>query len=50
MGAKINPEEVSSFLRYLDENNLYGWAMIQKLPTVGLNWVDPSEPRGALHN
>ena len=24
-------------------NNLYGWAMIQLLPTGGFNWVDPSE-------
>ena len=30
----------SSFLQYLDANNLYGWAMIQLLPTVGFNWVD----------
>ena len=38
-----DPEGESSFLQYLDANNLYGWAMIQKLPTGGFNWVDAGE-------
>ena len=25
---------------YLDANNLYGWAMIQKLPANGFKWVE----------
>ena len=33
------PEGESSFLQYLDANNLYGWAMIQKLPVGGSEWV-----------
>ena len=28
----------SSFIEYLDGNNLYGWAMSQKLPVDGFKW------------
>ena len=30
----------STFIQYLDANNLYGWAMTQKLPTGGFKWID----------
>ena len=40
MGSKLNPSEESSYLQYLDANNLYGWAMSQPLPTGSLRWVD----------
>ena len=30
----------SSYLTYLDANNLYGWARAQKLPVNGLEWVE----------
>ena len=30
----------SSFLIYLDANNLHGWAMSKKLPVDGFKWVD----------
>ena len=34
-----NPEESSKYIVYLDANNLYGWAMIQYLPTGGFEWL-----------
>ena len=39
MGDRYNPREESSYLQYLDENNLYGWAMSQSLPTGRFGWV-----------
>ena len=40
MGDRFNPKSESSYLQYLDANNLYSWAMSQPLPTGGFKWVD----------
>ena len=31
---------VLSYLVYLDANNLYGWAMPQKVPVGGFKWEE----------
>ena len=40
MGDKFEPKSESSYLQYLEANNLYGWAMSQPLPIGGFKWVD----------
>ena len=40
MGDRFEPKSESSYLQYLDANNLYGWTMSQPLPTGGFKWVD----------
>ena len=35
-----NENEKSSYIQYLDANNLYGWAMSQKLPVNGFKWLE----------
>ena len=35
--------EDSSYIQYLDANNLYGWAMSKKLPVNGFKWIDNNE-------
>ena len=37
---KYDENEESSYIQYLDANNLYGWAMSQKLPANGFKWLE----------
>ena len=41
MDDKFNSNEPSTYIQYLDANNLYGWAMSKPLPT--LKWMKDSE-------
>ena len=38
-----NNNEESSYIQYLDANNLYGWVMSKKLPVKGFRWIDNKE-------
>ena len=38
-------ELVTKYIMYIDANNLYGWAMIQYLPTGGFKWLTEDETR-----
>ena len=40
MRDKFSPNEDTTYLQYLDANNLYGWATSQPFPTGGFKWVD----------
>ena len=33
-----NRNQESSYIQYLEANNLYGWAMLQRLPIGGPEW------------
>ena len=37
--SDYDSKQLSSFLMYLDANNLYGWAMCKKLPDGGFMWA-----------
>ena len=45
-----NNNEGSSYVQYLDANNLYGWAMSKKLPVNGFKWIDNNETAGLVIN
>ena len=41
MGDKYDSSKETSYIQYLDANNLYGWAMSKPLPVGGFEWVFP---------
>ena len=43
MGDSYDPNKESTYIQYLDANNLYGWAMSKPLPTHGFKWMSESE-------
>ena len=38
-----NPDEKNIYLQYLGANNLYGWAMVQSLPTHRFLWKEAED-------
>ena len=43
---EYNKNKESSYVMYLDANNLYGWAMSQKLPVNEFKWKKTSKFNG----
>ena len=43
MGKSFIDTMLSTYIVYLDANNLYGWAMSKPLPTHGFKWMEVSE-------
>ena len=46
----FNKKELSKFLMYLDANNLYGWAMSQKLPVHSFKKMSNEELENIFNN
>ena len=45
-----NINEESTYIQYLDANNLYGWAKSKKLPVNGFKWIGNNETAGPVLN
>ena len=43
-------DKLKTYLLYLDANNLYGWAMMQYLPTGGFHWIKDKYSLNKLKN
>ena len=43
-----DPEKLSTFITYLDMNNLYGWAMSEYLPYGGFKWLKNVDGFGVM--
>ena len=43
MGSAYDESKESTYIQYLDANNLYGWAMSKPLPTHDFKWMNENE-------
>ena len=43
MGTEFDPTKDSKFISYLDNNNLYGWAMSKQLARSLFKWMTDNE-------
>ena len=43
-----DPDKPSTYIQYLDANNLYGWAMSQPLPTSGFKYMKDLTVKGVI--
>ena len=50
MGSDYDKNKASSYINYLDANNLYGLSMIQKLPYRSLKWEDKITEDDIINN
>ena len=41
--TNYDPQRPTSYITYLDANNLYGWAMSQSMPHSQFKWLDETE-------
>ena len=46
----FNKSVLSKYLMYVDANNLYGWAMSQKLPVHSFKWMSNKEIENIFNN
>ena len=47
MGSLYDPTKPTSYIMYVDANNLYGWALSQALPEKDYEWLSDDECRQA---
>ena len=48
MGSLYDPTKPTSYIMYVDANNLYGWTMSQPLPDDEYDWVSNDDCRDAF--
>ena len=47
LGSLYDPTKPTSYILYVDANNLYGWAMSQAMPDDEIEWLSDQECREA---